>query len=95
MSTLGDDRVEIAGTVPIDAMLVGGDGNDQSIGGGGYDILVGNKADDKLQSGKQGDLLIGGLGADTLRGQGDQDILIGGRTDYDHDLAALNAILVE
>jgi hypothetical protein len=40
-------------------------------------------------------LLIGGGGADMLYAGSGGDILIGGTTDYDTNLAALNAIMAE
>jgi hypothetical protein len=39
--------------------------------------------------------LVGGQGADVLHGDGGDDILIGGTTDYDSNLAALDAIMAE
>ena len=54
-------------------------------GGGGNDILVG---------GPGRDILIGGDGADTLHGGGG-NILIGGRTSYDGNVTALQALMKE
>src|SRR5207245_7905358 len=39
--------------------------------------------------------LVGGLGADVLHSDGGDDILIGGTTDYDSNLAALDAVMKE
>jgi Ca2+-binding RTX toxin-like protein len=41
------------------------------------------------------DLLIGGAGAAQLRGNGGDDILIAGTTAFDHNQAALAAIMAE
>jgi Ca2+-binding RTX toxin-like protein len=41
------------------------------------------------------DLLIGGAGSDSLVGGSGADLLIAGSTNFDHDFAALNAIMAE
>ncbi len=63
--------------------------------GNGGGILVGGDGDDLLVGGNGRDLIIGGAGADRLVGNANDDILIAGRTKYDIDLAALEAILAE
>jgi Ca2+-binding RTX toxin-like protein len=90
----GNDVIDAGATI-TPAWLFGGDGNNILIGGDGNDVLVGGDGNDIL-IGKGGrDLLIGGAGADTLNaGQGD-DILIAGFTDFDHNDAALAAIMAE
>lgn len=40
-------------------------------------------------------LLIAGSGTDVLVGGANQDLLIGGSTNYDQNVAALNAIMAE
>jgi hypothetical protein len=66
-------------------------------GGNGNDILVGDGQGDVLNGGFGRNLLIAGGAAGalpaTLNGGSDEDILIGGRTAYDLDRAALNAIM--
>ncbi len=58
-------------------------GDDLLLGGAGSDTLIG-------RAGR--DLLIGGAAADLLDGGDDDDLLIAGRTVYDEDTAALEAI---
>jgi VCBS repeat-containing protein len=79
------------------AELFGGDGNDTlGVGGNrGNNVLAGGAGNDTLQGGIGRGVLIGGLGADTINGGGGDDILIGGTTDFDTNLAALDAIMAE
>jgi CSLREA domain-containing protein len=83
--------------VIVPAFLFGGDGNDflDASGSIANNVLVGGAASDTLVAGAGRDILIGGAGTDCLyAGRGD-DILIGGTTDFDNNLAALNAIMAE
>jgi hypothetical protein len=64
-------------------------------GGQGNNILVGGGGNDKLIGGPGRNLLIGGGGHDHLVAGSDEDILIGGRTAYDHNRTALEAIMAE
>lgn len=66
-------------------------------GGQGNSLLVGDANANVLKGGTGRNLLIGGGGADTLdaSGAGSDNILIGGTTDYDTNLAALNAVFAE
>jgi Ca2+-binding RTX toxin-like protein len=80
-------------------ILFGGRNDDQLDGGAGNDWLVGGRGNDMLLGSAGRDVLIGGLGSDRLNlrtsaasGAGD-DILIGGRTTYDYNLGAIEAIL--
>ena len=50
-------------------MLLGGNGNDNALGGAEEDTLKGQKGNDKLS---------GGAGDDTLKGNGGDDTLLGG-----------------
>ena len=79
------------------AFLFGDDGNDtlDASGSSANNVLQGGAGNDTLQAGSGRDLLVGGLGADVLHGDGGDDILIGGTTDYDSNLAALDAIMAE
>ena len=91
------------------AILNGNDGNDVLWGGSGDDTLNGGSGDDWLSGGAGNDtllgyngrdILVGGTGADKLNlisgvtgaGYG-SDLLIGGKTSYDNDKAAIDAIL--
>jgi Ca2+-binding RTX toxin-like protein len=64
-------------------------------GGQGNNILVGGAGNEELIGGPGRNLLIGGGGHDHLVAGSDQDILIGGGTVYDHNRAALEAIMAE
>jgi Ca2+-binding RTX toxin-like protein len=70
-------------------------GNDQLLGESGNDLLLGGDGVDKLFGGDGRDLLIGGPKADTLFGNAGDDILIAGKTVYDDNPVALDAILAE
>ncbi len=48
-----------------------------------------------LVGGAGKNLLIAGGGAATITGGSNQDLIIGGTTSFDHNLAALNAIMAE
>jgi hypothetical protein len=100
----GNDLLEVDDALTLPALLdgglgndtlLGGSGNDTLRGGPGSDLLLGGGGNDLLIGGGGRDILIGGDGTDTLRGGNGDDILIGGTTDYDHNLAALAAILAE
>ncbi|HEV3344818.1 MAG TPA: PKD domain-containing protein, partial [Pirellulales bacterium] len=101
----GNDQVQlqsarIHGTtayISVPAALFGGNGNDvlDARGSTANDILVGGPGNDTLWGGRGRNLLIGGLGSDTLHAGSADDILIGGTTQYDNNLAALNAIMSE
>ena len=64
-------------------------------GSSANNVLVGGAGNDTLYGSSGRDLLIGGLGADVLHGGGGDDILIGDTTDFDANVAALNAIMAE
>ena len=83
--------------VTAPAALFGDAGNDtlDARGSTANNILVGGAGTDTLQGGSGRDLLIGGGGGDTLHGNGGDDIVIGNSTDYDSNLAALNAVMAE
>jgi Ca2+-binding RTX toxin-like protein len=66
-------------------------------GSQGNDLLVGDANPNVLIGGTGRNVLIGGAGADTLnasRSRGD-NLLIGGTTNWDTNLAALQAIMAE
>jgi type VI protein secretion system component Hcp len=91
----GEDELKVDGKLAVPAVLFGGSGNDRLQGGPGIDILVGGDGDDILVGDAGRDLLIGGAGRDLLRSGSGQDILIGGRTVFDANAAALQAIITE
>jgi Ca2+-binding RTX toxin-like protein len=101
----GDDTIKLQPAVingvtvyvSTPAFLFGGDGNDtlDVSGSSANNVLQGGAGNDTLRGGNGRDLLVGGVGADVLHGGDGDDILIGGTTDYDSNLAALNAIMAE
>jgi hypothetical protein len=101
----GDDTIKLQTAsingktvyVTAPAFLFGDDGNDtlDASGSSANNVLEGGAGNDTLKAGRGRNLLIGGTGADVLQGNSGDDILIGGTTDYDSNLAALNAIMAE
>jgi Ca2+-binding RTX toxin-like protein len=72
-----DDTAQIADTVGIGAMMIGGRGNDTLLGGNGNDILKGNDGRDSLRGRSGADLYKGGRGRDTLQTlDGERDAFI-------------------
>ncbi len=86
----GHDRVE-GGSVRQGMRMYGGRGNDRLVGGWGNDAVFGGDGADQVAGGFGRDLIVGGAGGDTVSGAG--AILIHGRTAYDDDAAAVDAIL--
>jgi Ca2+-binding RTX toxin-like protein len=79
--------------------VAGGIRNIQNVTGSiGNDLIVGDANPNILIGGTGRNLIIGGAGADTLSevaaNTGD-NLLIGGTTDFDKNLAALNAVFAE
>jgi Ca2+-binding RTX toxin-like protein len=72
---------------------MGGRGSDKLVGSTLGGVLVGGDGKDKLYGVAGINVLIGGAGADTLIGGVGNDILIAGTTTYEHNTAALDAIL--
>jgi Ca2+-binding RTX toxin-like protein len=64
------------------------------VGSRASNIVVGGAGKDVLSGGTGQDVLIGG-GADVLNAGSGGDVLIGGRTAYDANLSALEAVLAE
>lgn len=89
----GNDDLQVAGGISLQAWLYGGLGNDRLKGGGGNDVLLGEAGEDLLVGGNGRDLLIGGTDADRLVGDSDDDILIAGTTNYDESADALASIM--
>jgi Ca2+-binding RTX toxin-like protein len=82
----GDDDIQIAGSIGLDAWLYGDAGDDRLKGGAGASLLLGGDGDDQLLGGKGRSVLIGGRGEDRLVGGSGEDILIGGFTTHDADI---------
>ena len=62
-----DDTAQVAETVPIGAVMIGGRGIDVLMGGNGNDILKGNDGRDSLRGRGGADVYKGGRGRDTLQ----------------------------
>src|SRR5512132_1186981 len=62
-----DDTAQVAETVPVGALMIGGRGNDTLMGGNGGDILKGNDARDSLRGRGGADTYKGGRGRDNLQ----------------------------
>jgi PKD repeat protein len=88
----GDDDIEVAGSIRLEAWLYGDAGNDRLKTGAGASLLLGGDGDDELLGGLGRGILIGGRGEDRLRGGRGEDILIGGSTVYDALVQPLCAI---
>src|SRR5262249_45165041 len=91
----GNNVIQVAGSITLSAWLYAGPGNDLLQGGGGNNVLVGGGGNDPLIAGSGRDLLIGGAGAAQLTGNSGDDILIAGTTAFDHNQAALAAVMAE
>jgi Ca2+-binding RTX toxin-like protein len=62
-----DDTAQVAETVPIGALMIGGRGVDTLMGGNGGDILKGNDSRDSLRGRRGADTYKGGRGRDNLQ----------------------------
>jgi Ca2+-binding RTX toxin-like protein len=72
-----DDTAQVAETVGLGALMIGGRGVDVLMGGKGNDILKGNDGRDSLRGRGGADAYKGGRGRDTLQTlDGQQDTLI-------------------
>jgi hypothetical protein len=99
--TLTGSITDLVGSRYADHLF--GDAQNNTIRGlAGTDIILGRDGDDRLFAGVDRSLLIGGGGFDTLVGATSTrpskragSVLIGGRTTYDDDIQALDAIMAE
>jgi hypothetical protein len=89
----GDDNIQVAGSIKLQAWLYGNAGNDRLKGGAGGSILLGGDGDDLLNGGSARSILIGGNGEDRLVGGSGDDILIGGSTSFDANATFLCTLL--
>jgi hypothetical protein len=97
------DYSQYSGNILVDLLLgsataTGGIARVQQVNGSvGNDLIVGNANPSTLKGGTGRNVLIGGAGQATLDASGgtSDNILIGGRTDWDLNLAALEAIMAE
>jgi hypothetical protein len=90
----GNDVLTVSAAITLPACLFAGSGTDVLQGGGGDDVLVGGSGRDALTGGSASNLIIGGSGLSREQAAG-SSIMIGGTTSYDHNDAALAAIINE
>jgi len=91
----GNDLGTVSGNIVVPTIIDGDEGNDHLNGGGGPTLLLGGAGDDDLVGGPAKDGLVGGTGAERLVGSDGADLLIAGKTAFDTDYTALDAILAE
>ena len=90
------ESIQVDSHLLLPAFLFAGNGNDTEIqGGGGPTVEVGGSGGGDLWGGSARNILIAGSGGANLHGGKGGNILIGGYTDYDSNLAALEAALSE
>lgn len=77
----------------IQNLIGSGSGGDRLVGDSAGSIVVGRRDRNRINSGGGRNLLIGGFGRTSITGGRGEDILIAGRTIYDGDYDALEAIL--
>jgi Ca2+-binding RTX toxin-like protein len=91
-----NEQIVVDSALTLPAFLFAGDGTNALIdGGGGPTVEVGGAGGAVLKGGTGRNILIAGRGGAHLEGGKADDILIGGYTDFDNNLAALQAILAE
>jgi Ca2+-binding RTX toxin-like protein len=73
----GNDKITVL-LVNVPALLHGGEGNDQIVGGLSSNLIFGGLGTDKLVGGVRADLLVGGDANDTLLDAFGDDVLVGG-----------------
>jgi Ca2+-binding RTX toxin-like protein len=91
----GDDHIEVDNKVLLAAILFGGSGDDHLQAGGGPTTEVGGAGEDHLEGGTANSILIGGADSDHLESKAGDGLLIGGTTNFDANIAALDALLAE
>lgn len=91
----GNDTIRVAGTVGLDAVLYGGNGNDLLYAGGGNSVLAGGAGNDALYGAAARNVLLGGGGVDRLYGGNGDNVLVGSATAHDSSDRALLALLAE
>src|SRR5262245_23306043 len=91
----GNDQVNIAQNVTAPAFVFGGDGHDELQAGGGPAVLVSGRGGDTRKGSASPAILIGGSGVDGLDGLSGNDLLIAATTQFDANLTALTALLLE
>ena len=74
----GNDSIQIADDVAIDAYIEGGAGNDRILGGGGNDEIHGGAGNDRIVGGAGNDAIFGEMGNDRVNGGIGDDEIHGG-----------------
>ena len=91
----GNDFVHLAGSIRVNATVLGGAGDDRIKGGKGNDILVGGDGNDFINGGQGADIVIGGNGFDHLIGGPGDDLMIANATTFDADQTSLQTLQSE
>jgi hypothetical protein len=93
----GAAKIQVASQITLPTVLYAGSGvGDQLTGGGGPTVEVGGVGGlATLKGGSGRNILIAGAGGANLQGSSAGSILIGGNTNYDANLAVLEAALLE
>jgi len=81
----GNDTVSVAAAVTKNAVIDGGDGDDDLTGGGGNDVITGGAGNDSLNGGSGNDVLDAGAGNNRLRGGAGNDRMTAGTGADDFD----------
>jgi hypothetical protein len=89
----GNDTVTADVSVPV--FFLAGSGNNVAHIVNGPSVLVGGAGQNTLQAGVSRSILIAGSGPAHLAAGQSETILVGGTTDYDGNVAALEAIMAE
>jgi Ca2+-binding RTX toxin-like protein len=78
----GNDRIDIASDLVVNATITGGAGNDRIQAGGGIDTITGDAGNDWLRGGDGDDSIDAGAGNDHVFGQlGNDELLAGAGND--------------
>jgi Ca2+-binding RTX toxin-like protein len=98
-SGTGNDALTVSQSVDLPKFLYAGSGNDTLTGGGGDNVLVGGSGRDVLIGGPGRNIEIAGSGESRLSyvagSSAGGSLMIGGTLSYDHNEAALEAIMQE
>ena len=91
----GDDTITVFTDLnaAIRTVILGGDGNDNLVGGKGNNFIDGGDGNDVLYGGSFNDFLVGGRGLDTLRAGMGTDLLVGGLWSQSEDLSAIASVM--
>src|SRR5262249_24555564 len=90
----GDDHITVASSVPLPALLSGGDGDDHVQAARRATPTRGGDGDDHVQAGGGPTVIVGGDGDDHLQGGAGLGVLIGGRGSDHLQAGSSDSILI-